>query len=82
MSHCNRVNVTISNSELDKLKLATKNETGVTLRLTSSIINKSNYETSFPHKLLPTNREIPKFRRDFTNNLSTGIKLSETQLST
>ena len=38
-------------------------------------------ETSFPHKLLLTNRHVSILRKAFANNLSTDIKLSKTQLS-
>ena len=38
-------------------------------------------ETNFPHKLLLTNRQASNRRKTFTNNSSTDIKLSKTQLS-
>ena len=38
-------------------------------------------ETSFPHELLLTNRQVSNLRKSFANNSSTDIKLSETQLS-
>ena len=37
------VNVKLSNSQFDKLKLATKTETGITLRLSSNMIGNFNY---------------------------------------
>ena len=37
-------------------------------------------ETSFPHKLLLTNRQISNFCKAFANHLSKDIKLSKTQL--
>ena len=67
------LNVKLSNSQLKKIKSAAKNETVVALRLSSNMI--SHNETSFPHKLLLTNRQA------FANHLSTDIKLSKTQLS-
>ena len=42
----------ILGTQLGKLKSATKNETGVTLRLPSNMIGNSNEETNFSHKLL------------------------------
>ena len=45
------------------------------------MIGNSDDGTNFPHKLLLTNREVANFRKDFTNNSSTDIKLSKTQLS-
>ena len=38
-------------------------------------------ETSFPHKLLLTNRQVANLWKAFANYLSTDIKLSNTQLS-
>ena len=46
------VNVKLSNSELNKLKLAIKNGTEVILNLSSNLIKSFNDETNFPHKLL------------------------------
>ena len=40
-----------------------------------------NNETSFPHKLLLTDRQVSSLRKTFTNNSSADIKLSKTQLS-
>ena len=33
MGYCNSVNVKLANSQLNKLKSATKNETGITLKI-------------------------------------------------
>ena len=38
-------------------------------------------ETNFPHKIIVTNRQVANLRKAFANYLSTGIKLSKTQLS-
>ena len=73
------LNVKLSNSQLDKLKSAIKNEIEVLLRLSSSMIGDN--ETNFPHKLLLTNRQVANLRKAFANYLSTDIKLSKTQLS-
>ena len=40
-----------------------------------------NDETSFPHKLLFTSRQVANLRKAFTNNSSANIQLSKTQLS-
>ena len=45
------------------------------------MIGNSNDETNFPHKLLPTNRQVANLRKAFANNSSVNIKLSKTQLS-
>ena len=47
MTQYNSLNVKLSNSQLNKLKSATKNETEVVLRLSSNMI--SDDETDFPH---------------------------------
>ena len=75
-----------SNSQLNKLKSAIKNETEVISRLSSNyedyhMIGNADDETNFPHKLFLTNRQVVNLRRTFTNYLSTNIKLSKTKLS-
>ena len=80
MTQYNSLNVKLSNSQLNKLKTAIKNETDVILRLSSNMIGNSEDETNFPHKLLLTNRQVANLRKDFANYLSTDIKLSKTQL--
>ena len=52
MTRYNSLNVKLSNSQLDKLKSAIKNETEVVLRLSSNMIGNSNDESNFSHKLL------------------------------
>ena len=74
------MNVKLSNSKLNKLKSSIKNETDVALRLSSNIIGNSDKETTFPHKLLLTNRQVSTVRKAFANHTSTDIKLSKTQL--
>ena len=79
MTQYNSLNLNLSNSQLIKLKSATKNETEVLLRLSSNIIGDN--EANFIHKLLFTNRQAANLRKTFANHLSTDIKLSKTQLS-
>ena len=57
MIQYNSLNVKLSNSQLNKLKSAIKNE--VVLRLSSNIIGDN--ETNFPHKLLLTERQVSIF---------------------
>ena len=73
------LNVNLSNSQLNKLNSAIKNETGVVFRLSSNVV--CDNETKFPHKLFLTNRQVSNLRKDFANYLSTDIKLSKTLLS-
>ena len=59
----------LSGSQLNKLKSATKNETGVTLRLPSNMIDSANDVTNFPHILLVANKQI-KNLQSFAKNFS------------
>ena len=79
MAQYNSLNVELSNSQLNKLKSAIKNQTEVVLRLSSNMIGDN--EANFPHKLLLTNRQVANLRKAFPNYLPTDIKLSKTQLS-
>ena len=81
MTQYNSINVNLSNSQLNKLKSAIKNETEVVLRLSPNMIGDSNDEANFPHKLLLTDRQISSIRKAFWNNSSADIKFSRTQLS-
>ena len=65
MTQCNSLNVKLSNSQLNKLKSAIKNETNVVLRLSSNMIGSSEDETNFLHKLLPTNGQVANLRKAF-----------------
>ena len=68
MTQYNSLNVKLSNSQLNKLKSAIKNESEVVLRLSSNMIGDSDDETNFPHKLLLTNRQVANLRKSFANN--------------
>ena len=81
MTQYNRLNVKLSNSQLNKLKSAIKNETEVIIRLSTNMIGDSNYKTNFPHELLLTDRQVSSIRKAFANNSSVDIKFSKTQLS-
>ena len=81
MTQCDSVNVKLSNSQINKLKLGIKNGTEVTLNLSSNVIGVSNDENNFPHKLLLTDRHISKLHKAFANNLSANIKLPKIQIS-
>ena len=73
MAQYSSLNVKLSNSQLNKLKSATKNETEVVLRLSSNMI--SDDETDFPHNWLLTNRQVTDLLKAFENYLSVYIKL-------
>ena len=80
MTQYNTLNMKLSNSQLNRLKSGTKNNTEVTLKISSNFIGDSNDENNFPHKLLLTNILVSKLCKAFTNNSSANIKLSKTQL--
>ena len=65
MTQCNSLNVKLSNSKLNKLNSAIKNETEVVLRLSSNMIGDD--ETNFPHKFLLTNRQVANLRKAFAD---------------
>ena len=71
MTQYNRLNTKLSNSQLNKLKSAIKNENEVVTK------DKGN----FPHELLLTDRQVSSIRKAFANNSSVDIKFSKTQLS-
>ena len=48
MTQYNILNVTLSNSQLNKLKSGVKDGTEVTLNLASNVVGDSNNETNFP----------------------------------
>ena len=58
MTQFNSLNVKLSNSQLNELKLAIQNETEVVLRLSSNMVGNSDDEANFPHNLLLTNRQV------------------------
>ena len=81
MAQYSSLNVKLSNSQFNKLKLAIKNETDVVLRISSNMVGGSGDNTNFSLELLLTNRQVANLRKAFANYLSTDIKLSKIQLS-
>ena len=65
MRQYNSLNVKLSKSQLNKLKSAIKNKTGVALRLSLNMVG--NDETNFPHKLLLTNRQVGNLFKAFAS---------------
>ena len=63
MTQYNTLNMKLSNSQLNKLKSAIKNETEVVLRLSPNMIGDSNDKTNFLHELLLADREVSSIRR-------------------
>ena len=81
MTQYNRLNVKLSNSQLNKLKSGIKNETEAVLRLSRNMIGDFNDEANFQHELSLTDRQVSSIRKAFANNSSVDIKFSKTQLS-
>ena len=54
MTQYNTLNVKLPNSQLNKLKSGIKNGTEVTLKISSNVVDDSNDENNFRHKLLLT----------------------------
>ena len=73
MAQYNTLNVKLSNSRFHKLESRIKNGTEITLKVSSNVVEDSNDENNFPHKLLLTNTQI------FVN-FPANIKLSKIQL--
>ena len=71
MTQYNSLNIKLSNSQLNKLKSAIKNETDVVLRSSSNLIGNSNDETNSPSKLLLTDRQVANLHKAFVNHSST-----------
>ena len=81
MSQYNILNVKLSNSQLNKLKSGIKNDTQVTINLSSNPVGESNDETNYPHKLLLINTQVSNIHKAFPNELSANIKFPKLQLS-
>ena len=80
MIQYNTLNLKLSNSQLNKLKLGIKNRTEVTLKSSSNIIGDSNHKNNFLYKFLLTNTQVSKLRKAFVDDSSVNIKLSKNQL--
>ena len=65
MTQHNRVNIKLSNSQLNKLKSAIKNGNDVVIRLSPNMIGDSNDRTNFLHELLLTDRQVSSIRKAF-----------------
>ena len=78
MTQYNTLNIKLSNLLRNELKSGIKNNTEVTLKIFSNIVDDSN--NNIPDKLLLTNTQVSKLRKAFTNGWSANIKLSKTQL--
>ena len=73
----NTVNVELTDSQLNKLKTAVKNNQGTTLRMNVRMFSANN----LPHELLLRTRQTTRLRNAIENNMPTDIKLSKAQIS-
>ena len=67
----------LSDLQLNKIKSAVKNQTGVNLRMNIKMFEGNN----LPHELLLTTRQKTKLRNKFENSMSTDIKFSKGQIA-
>ena len=69
--------VTLTNTQLNKVKIEVKNKSGTSLSMT-----KKNFkDEELLNELFLTTRQSIKIRNTFTNNIWTDIKLSKSQIS-
>ena len=73
----NKINAKLSNSQLNKLKSAVKNNEGPTLKMNARMFNGNN----LPHEFLLTIRQRNKLRNAIENNMSTDTKWSKARIS-
>ena len=78
MTQYNSLNIKLSDSQLNKLKCAIKNKTGLVLRILLNMVGDD--ETNFRHKLLLNNRQVENLRKAFAKKSSTDIKLSKNSM--
>ena len=75
MAEYSKVNVKLSDTQLQKLKYTANNKT--TLRISLKIFN----GTDLSRELLLTTRQKTKLRNAFNNNMSTDLNLSKAKIS-
>ena len=77
MVEYSEVNSKLTDTQLEKLKTAVKNNTGTTLRMSLKMFDGNDLH----HELLLTTRQKMKLRNSFNNTMQTDIKLSKAQIS-
>ena len=68
-----KVNVKLTNTQLNNLKTDVKNSTGTTISMSLNMFDGND----LPHELLLTTRRKTKLINAFNNNMQTDIKLSK-----
>ena len=77
MVEYSKVNFKLSDTQLKKLKIAVKDKTETTLRMSSKMFNGND----LPQELLVTTRQKTKLRNAFSNNMSTDLQISKAEIS-
>ena len=77
MANYQKAGVKLTNTQLNKLKLAAKSKTGTILKINQ----KSIQDEDLLHELFLTAREATQKRNAFAKNMSTHIKLGKAQIS-
>ena len=70
-----KLNVKLSNSQLNKLKSRLKNGTEVTLNLSSNLTRNFIDKTNFPHKTLLNHAQAAKIREAFANHCGKSMEI-------
>ena len=70
MTQYSTLNIKLSNSKLSKSKSGIKNDTEVTVNISSNVVSDFNDQNIFPHRLLLTNIQVLKLRKAFKNGSS------------
>ena len=65
----------MSNLQLNKLKSGIRDGTEITLKFSPNVVDDSNDENIFSHKLLLTNTQVSRLCKDFKNGSSANIKI-------
>ena len=77
MVEYSKVNVKLTDVQLEKLKIAVKNKTGTTLWMNLKMLDGND----LPHELLLATRQKTELRNAFKSNMSTDLKVSKAQIS-
>ena len=73
----NKVNVKLTDTQLEKLKTAVKNNAGTTLTMSLGIFDRND----LPHELLLNTWQKTKLRNAFNTKMLTDINFSKAQIS-
>ena len=65
MTQYSTLNVILPDLQLNKLKSGIKNDTEVTLKISSNVADNSNDENNIPHNLLLTNTKLILIQTNF-----------------